>query len=74
MYLKSAKVYLKITYLRGLWSQSRKESDVFGWSRSRIPNNTGSRSRVFCPTPTLDVQLDHFSNHILKLRILVEMA
>jgi len=55
MYLKSAKVYLKITYLRGLWSQSRKESDVFGWSRSRIPNNTGSRSRVFCPTPTLDV-------------------
>jgi len=23
------------------------ESDVFGWSRSRIPNNTESRSRIF---------------------------
>jgi len=43
----------------GLWSRSwsRKESEVFGWSRSRIPNNTGSRSRIFlsdsdsgCPT------------------------
>ena len=30
----------------GLRSRSRKESDVFGWSRSRIPNNTGSRSRI----------------------------
>jgi len=26
--------------------------------RSRIPTNTGSRSRIFCPTP--DVQSDHF--------------
>ena len=26
-------------------SRSRKESEVFGWSR--IPNNTGSRSRIF---------------------------
>ena len=26
--------------------------------RSRIPNNTGSRSRIFCPNP--DAQLDHF--------------
>ena len=25
--------------------------------RSRIPNNTGGQSRIFCPTP--DVQLDH---------------
>jgi len=35
----------------GLQSRSRKESEFFGWSR--IPNNTGSRSRIFCPT--LDV-------------------
>jgi len=28
-------------------SRSRKESEVFGWSRSRIPDNTGSRSRIF---------------------------
>ena len=27
----------------GLRSQSRKESEVFGWSQSRIPNNTGSQ-------------------------------
>jgi len=31
------------------------ESEVFGWSRIR---NTGSRSRIFCPTP--DAKLDHF--------------
>jgi len=30
------------------------------WSRSRIPNNTGSRSRIFCPTPTPEVQFNHF--------------
>jgi len=28
----------------------------------------------FCPTLAPDVQLDHFLNHTLKLRILVEMA
>jgi len=26
-------------------SRSRRESEVFGWIWSRIPNNTGSRSR-----------------------------
>jgi len=44
-----------------------EESEVFGWSRSRIP------SRIFCPTPTPDVQLDHFLNHTLKLAIPAEM-
>ena len=29
----------------GLRSLSRKDSEVFGWSR--IPDNTGSRSRIF---------------------------
>ena len=41
------------------------ESEVFGWSWSRIPNNTGSRSRIFCPTPC--AQLDHFLHHTPKL-------
>jgi len=36
-------------------SRSRKGSEVSGWSRSRIPSDTGSRSRIFlsdsgCPT------------------------
>ena len=39
--------------------------------RSRISNNTGSRSRIFCPTP--EVQLDHFLHHTPKLGIPVEM-
>jgi len=56
----------------GLPSRSRKESEVFGWNRSRIPDNTGSRSWIFCPTPTPDVQLDHFLHHTLKLGIPVE--
>jgi len=46
------------------------ESEVFGWNR--IPNNTGSRSPIFCPTP--DVQLDHFLHHTPKLGIPVEMV
>jgi len=29
------------------WSRSRKESEVSGLSRSQIPNNTGSQSRIF---------------------------
>jgi len=56
----------------GLRSRSRKESEVFGWSRSRIPNNTGSE--IFCPTPTPDVQLDHLLHHIPKLGIPVKMV
>jgi len=51
-------------------SRSPKESEVFGWCRSRIPNNTGSR--MFCPTP--DVQLDHFLHHTPKLGIPIEMV
>jgi len=53
---------------------SRKESEIFGWCRSRIPNNTGSWSRIFCPTPTPDVQLDHFLHHTLELGIPVELV
>jgi len=33
-----------------------KESEAVRWSR--IPNDTSGRSRIFCPTP--EVQLDHF--------------
>jgi len=40
---------------------SRKESKVIVWSR--ISDNTGSRSRIFCPIPTPDVQLDLFLHH-----------
>ena len=56
----------------GLQSRSRKESEVFGWSRSQIRNNTGSWSRIFCPSP--DVQSDHFLHHTPELRIPVEMV
>jgi len=34
----------------------------------------GVRVRFFCPTPTLEVQLDHFLHHILKLVIPVEIV
>jgi len=37
-------------------SRSPKDSEVFGWNP--IHNNVGSWSRIFCPTP--DVQLDLF--------------
>ena len=47
-------------------------SEVFGWNRSPIFNNTGSRSRIFCPTP--DVKLDHVLYHTPKLGIPVEMV
>jgi len=47
------------------------ESDVFGWSRSRIPNNTGNRIWNLCPTPTPDVE---FLHRIPALGILVQMV
>jgi len=34
----------------------------------------GVRAGFFCPTPTPDIQLDHFLNHALKLVIRVEMV
>jgi len=57
-------------YKPGLQSQNRKESDVFGWSR--IPKNTKSWSRFFCPT--LDDWLDHFLHYTPKLGISSEMV
>ena len=51
-------------------SGCRKEWEVFGWSRSRISNNT--RSRIFCPTP--GVQLNQFLHHTRKLGNPVEMV
>jgi len=62
------KMIQKVCLKPGLRSRSRKEPDVFGWSRT--PNNTGSR--IVCPTP--DVQLDHYLHHTPKLGIPVEMV
>jgi len=64
---------LPVVQRPGLRSRSRKESYVFGWSRSRIPNNTGNRSRIFFPTPTANVRLDHFLHYTPKLGIPVEI-
>ena len=44
------------------------ESEVFGWSR--IPKITRNRNRIFYPTPTLEVHLNHFIHCTPKLRIL----
>jgi len=48
-----------------LWSglRSRKESEVFGWSQSRIFHPT------FYPTLTTEVQLNHFLHRTPKLGI-----
>jgi len=62
-----------LIFAQAVWTaglRSREESEVFGWSR--IPNNTRSRSRIFCPTP--EVQLDHLLHHTPKLGIPVEMV
>jgi len=59
-----------------LWSRirirNRREWEVFEWSVSRIPNNTASGSRIFCPIP--EVQLDHFSHRTFRLGIPVEIV
>ena len=43
--------YIKVTStvdaISGLWSRSRRESEVSGWSQSRNPKTTRSRSRNF---------------------------
>ena len=56
--------------------RSRKDWEGFGWSRSRIPNNTRSRSRcqsrIFCPTPTPEIQLDHYYITFLSWEFLLK--
>jgi len=49
-------------------SRSRKESEVFGWSR--IPKIVTSRSRILYPTLTAEPNLNHFIQCTLKLGIL----
>jgi len=43
------------------WVAESAESEVFGWCR--ILKNTGSRSRIFSPTPPVEVQLDRLLHH-----------
>jgi len=45
------------------------ESEAFWWSR--IPNDTRGRSQIFCPTPTPEVQLDHFYITLLSWEFLL---
>jgi len=53
-----------------------RSQEVFGWSWSKISNNTRSqcRSWIFCSTLTPEVQLNHFLHHTPKLEIPVEMV
>jgi len=69
--------WTKLNFVHNNWNQGCEAGVVriwsfFGWSR--IPNNTGSRSRIFCPISTLEVQLVHFLHHTLKLGIPVELV
>ena len=65
-------VWVLTTSLPSRVGEPESESEVFGWIR--IPKNTGSRSRIFCPSPTPDVHLDHFLHHTPKLGIPVQMV
>jgi len=64
----------KASLQAGLRSRSRKESEIFGWSRSRIPDNTGSRSRFFLSDSNPGCPIRSFSHHTPKLGIPVEMV
>jgi len=60
--------------ITGLQSWSRKEWEVFGWSWSRITNNTRSQSWILKknPTLTLDLQLDIFYITLLNWELLLK--
>jgi len=49
---------------------AQSEPEGFGWSWSRIPDNR--RSRIFRPTPTPDVQWDHFYVTLLNWEFLLK--
>jgi len=55
-------------------SDPQSASEFFGCSQSLIHNNTGSRSRIFCPTPIPEVQLEYFLHRTLILGIPVEIV
>jgi len=50
------------------------ESEVFGWSRSGIPNNTGSRNRICLFDSDSGYPIGSFLYHTPKLGIPVEMV
>ena len=58
--------------------RSRRDSEGFGWSRSRIPNNTRSRSRCqslfFLSDSDSGNPIGSLLHHIPKLGIPIEMA
>ena len=56
----------------GLRSRSRKESEVFEWSR--ISNNTGSRIRICLSDSDSGCPVGSFLHHTSKLEIPMEMA
>jgi len=61
------KFYLIYCRDANLGLRSAKESEAFGWSR--ILNDT--RGRIFCLTPTPEVQLDHFYITLLSWKFLL---
>jgi len=61
-----SEIHCRLVTVPGL--RSCKESEVFGWSRSRFPKNT--RSQIFLSNPSPEVQLNHFLYRTPKLGIL----
>jgi len=77
--LRSGCVRIRVRVLiwtKGLRSRSwsRKESEVFGWSRSRIPNKTWSWSRIFLFDSDFGWPVGSFFTSHSQLRIPVEMV
>jgi len=58
----------------GYQCRSRKESEVFGWSRCRNPNNARSRSRSRNVLSDSGSPIDLFFHHTSKLGIPIEMV
>jgi len=63
------------TFSPGLQSlcRRRKESEVFGWNRSTI-TTPWIGVGFFCPTPTPEIELNHFLYHTPNLGIPLEMV
>jgi len=61
------KILLDLLSRCQFWLPSGKESEAFWWSW--IPNDPRGRSRIFFPTP--EVQLDHFYITLLSWEFLL---
>jgi len=57
--------------LKGMQQEESRDKELEAFWAESGSNDTRGRSRIFCSTPTLEVQLDHFHITLLSWEFLL---